>query len=107
MAEEKNTPEGAPTPVPAQTPERALRKESIWEVYYPRSVDGETDGIPLASFPMIIYFWPSLLAMFFCGVTQGITEDGPERDRVGGRRLPVLQPDGDRDRSRSEEVSDH
>lgn len=53
--------------------EPGLRKESIWEVYYPRNVGGEADAIPLASFPMIIYFWPSLLAMLLCGMAQGLT----------------------------------
>ena len=66
----------APHPRAAQ-PAGGPLKESIWEVYYPRNVRGDTDAVPLASFPMIIYFWPSLLAMLFCGVTQGLTGIDP------------------------------
>jgi hypothetical protein len=84
VAEEKNRPgEGTPSPSRAEAPrpERGLRKESIWEVYYPRNVREEADAIPLASFPMIIYFWPSLLAMFLCGVAQSIT--GIDSNTIG------------------------
>ena len=71
MAEAKNDPaEGTPSPPSeaARPAAKGLRKESIWEVYYPRDVRGEADAIPLASFPMIIYFWPSIVAYLFCGV---------------------------------------
>lgn len=46
------------------------RKESVWEVYYPFNADQEKDAVPLASFPMIIYFWPSLVTFLVCGVIQ-------------------------------------
>ena len=86
MTEENNEPEErSPSPPPAETPPsvKGPRKESIWEVYYPRNVLGETDAIPLASFPMIIYFWPSLLAMFFCGVLQRMGVDPNAMGWVG------------------------
>lgn len=78
MAEENDNPEPARSSAPeAPASAKGLRKESIWDVYYPRNVRGETDAIPVASFPMIVYFWPSLLAMFFCGVMQGVTRIDP------------------------------
>ena len=56
-------------------------KESIWEVYYPRNVHEEKEAIPVASFPMIIYFWPTILAMAACGITQAIS--GTESTTIG------------------------
>ncbi|MCP3916444.1 MAG: hypothetical protein GY711_12880 [bacterium] len=46
------------------------KKESIWEVYWPSKYNEDATAIPVASFPMIIYFWPSLFAFLFCGVSQ-------------------------------------
>lgn len=65
MSETPSDPQ--PAQVPTATPRR---KESIWEVYYPFDADGEKDAVPLASFPMIIYFWPSLVAFLVCGIIQ-------------------------------------
>jgi len=65
-------------------PAGAPQKESIWDVYYPRHVGAEMEAIPLASFPMIIYFWPSLLAMLFCGMAQRITDVDPNAIGVIG-----------------------
>lgn len=49
-----------------------LVNESIWEVYYPTGVDEDKRAIPLASFPMIIYFWPSIFVFALCGILQGM-----------------------------------
>lgn len=52
-----------------------LQKESIWEVYYPSNIDQEKQAVPVASFPMIIYFWPSMFIFLLCGILQsfGVT----------------------------------
>ncbi len=52
-----------------------LIKESIWEVYYPTNVDKDKRAVPLASFPMIIYFWPSILVFLACGILQSAGVD--------------------------------
>lgn len=57
--------ESAPPPPPG-----GLVKESIWEVYYPGNVDADKRAIPVASFPMIIYFWPSMIVFLICGILQ-------------------------------------
>jgi len=62
-----DSPSPAPeTPAPeGVTPAASgkIQKESIWEVYYPFNADTDKDAVPVASFPMIIYFWPTLLAL--------------------------------------------
>ena len=65
---EENAPES--TPAPSDSSPTGLKKMSIWEVYYPSNLDEDKEAIPVASFPMIIYFWPSLLAFLFCGILQ-------------------------------------
>jgi len=51
---------------------RGLEKMSIWDVYYPSRPDLDKEAIPVASFPMIIYFWPTLLSFFSCAVLQSV-----------------------------------
>ncbi len=55
----------------------ALRKESIWEVYYPRHVHSDAEAVPIASFPMIIYFWPSMIVLLGCGMLQATSSVAP------------------------------
>lgn len=55
---------------------KPLRKESIWEVYYPFNASEDKDAVPVASFPMIIYFWPAMVAFLVCGVIQ-LIRGGP------------------------------
>ena len=50
-----------------------LKKESIWEVYSPSKDQGDKEAIPVASFPMIIYFWPTMVVFLLCGLLQGLT----------------------------------
>ncbi len=47
------------------------REPSIREIYFPQNVDGHRSSIFVASFPEIIYFWPTLLACFFAALLQG------------------------------------
>lgn len=46
------------------------KKESAWEVFYPRDINADKSAVLVASFPMIIYFWPSLFVLLFCAVLQ-------------------------------------
>jgi hypothetical protein len=55
-----------------------LKKESIWEVYYPRNLDEDKEAVPLASFPMIIYFWPAMIGFLLCGFLQWSTDLPPD-----------------------------
>lgn len=71
------TPPGPETSQPSDS--KPPRKESVWEVYYPFNADQDKDAVPVASFPMIIYFWPSLIAFLVCGVVQLIS-GGPFGD---------------------------
>ena len=66
-APETPTPEGGPP-----TRSGKIQKESIWEVYYPFNSDADKDAVPVASFPMIIYFWPTLVAFLVCGLLQSL-----------------------------------
>jgi len=54
-----------PTPKPGPAP-----RESIWEVYYPKDTVTDRSAVLVASFPMIVYFWPSLFVFLFCGILQ-------------------------------------
>ncbi len=92
MSDERMT---ASTPQPETAPEAAspsgqtaetssakrkpegLKKESIWEVYWPGDPKLDREAIPVASFPMIIYFWPAMLTFLACGVLQKL-EWAPE-----------------------------
>ena len=67
VTDEAAAPEEKPEP-----PKGGLKKESIWEVYYPRGVDEDKRAVPVASFPMIIYFWPSIFIFLACGILQGM-----------------------------------
>lgn len=69
------SPEAAPEPpsAPEAAPaSKGIQKESIWEVYYPFNADADKDAVPVASFPMIIYFWPTLVAFLVCGLLQSL-----------------------------------
>ena len=45
---------------------------SVWEIYFPRRGPDHHGSIYLASFPEIIFFWPVILAAFFCAFLQGV-----------------------------------
>jgi hypothetical protein len=46
------------------------KRESVWEVYFPVRPDEDKEAVPVASFPMIIYFWPTMIAFLMCGTFQ-------------------------------------
>ena len=73
MSEESpSTPAAPPEPKSSS----GVRKESIWQVYFPTRIHEDKLVVPVASFPMIIYFWPSLIAFLACALMQG----GPGAD---------------------------
>ena len=63
---QKSTPEAAPAS------SGRLKKDSIWEVYWPRDINTDKEAIPVASFPMIIYFWPTMIVFLLCALLQGL-----------------------------------
>lgn len=71
MAEEEQA-GGETEPAATQAPEekKGLVKQSRWEVYFTKHVDADMDAIHVASFPMIIYFWPTMLTFLGCGLLQ-------------------------------------
>ncbi len=64
-----STPEAEPKPTPLAKPKH--HKESIWQVYFPTRIHEDKLVVPLASFPMIIYFWPTMLIFLICALVQG------------------------------------
>ncbi len=57
---------------------KTLKKDSVWEVYYPKGASEEKEAVPVASFPMIIYFWPAIATFFLCGLLQASTSVDPQ-----------------------------
>ena len=75
IPEEKSNPEVTDVPKEAPNPQASeasgpIAKESIWDIYYPRNVDQDKQAVLVASFPMIIYFWPSMIAFLSCAFLQ-------------------------------------
>lgn len=67
-----------PTAQPAAAkPEPAVPRASFWEVYFPKRHTGPRETIYVASFPTIIYFWPSIVVLFVCGMLQWLTSISP------------------------------
>ncbi len=73
--------EGAATATSEEHAEKARRdpilKESLWEVYFPRNVHQDKHAVPVASFPMIVYFWPSMIVLLVCGTLQAAGLSSP------------------------------
>ena len=54
----------------AESPSRP--RETPWEVYWPRRGGAERTAIPVASFPPIVYFWPTMIALAAGASLQGL-----------------------------------
>lgn len=67
--QETELPQEKPT-TPDLKPSRPSQKESVWDVFYPRDIHGDKSAVLVASFPMIVYFWPSLFVFLACGLMQ-------------------------------------
>ena len=61
-----NQPETAPASASSKR-----REPSVWEIYVPRKIEGHQDSIYVASFPEIIYLWPTIVVLFLCAFFQG------------------------------------
>ena len=48
------------------------RSGSVRDIYFPRGGPEHRDAIYIASFPEIIYFWPTVCAFFLCAFLQGV-----------------------------------
>ncbi|MDE0897185.1 MAG: hypothetical protein OSB10_11445, partial [Planctomycetota bacterium] len=55
----------------------ALMRESIWDIFYPRNIDSDKQAVLVASFPMIIYFWPTMFTFLSCAILQGTMNISP------------------------------
>ena len=71
MSDEQSTPE-TPTEQPKKETPAGSPEGSRWEVFFPFNVDGDRTAIYVASFPPIIYFWPTIVAFFFSGIMQSV-----------------------------------
>lgn len=60
------------TPAPSSGKASSSQKVSPWEVYWPGDPNVDRDAIPVASFPMIIYFWPAMVTFLICGIVQSL-----------------------------------
>ncbi|MEZ6017405.1 MAG: hypothetical protein R3F49_19990 [Planctomycetota bacterium] len=58
-------------------PKHPTKRDSVWEVYFPFRPDEDKEAVPVASFPMIIYFWPAMVAFLMCGILQGLGWGSP------------------------------
>ena len=48
------------------------KKDSIWEVYWPSKYKGPREALTVASFPPIIYFWPTMVMLLVGGLLQSL-----------------------------------
>jgi hypothetical protein len=48
-----------------------LKSASVWEVYAPRSGPRAHGTVYVASFPPILYFWPTMIVCILAAVSQG------------------------------------
>ena len=69
MTDDNQTNPSTPAPGADKPPHK---KESIWEVYWPKEPNSEREAVPVASFPMIIYFWPTMFMFLACGLLQNL-----------------------------------
>lgn len=56
------------------TRKEGLQRDTAWEVYWPGDPKVDREAVRLASFPMIIYFWPTMLTFLVCGLIQSLHE---------------------------------
>ena len=78
MSQPPNPPTESAPSAPALQSSGRLKKDSVWEVYFPRHIHADKQAVPIASFPMIVYFWPTLLGFFLLGTLQGAFGADPQ-----------------------------
>lgn len=67
----------APAPDTPQEAPTARPTDSAWDVYWPKRDDTRANSVRLASFPLILYFWPTLLTFLACAGLQGLDWAAP------------------------------
>lgn len=70
--QESKAPPEAPPQTSAETSAPKESKESVWEVYWPRKIDGSREAMTVASFPPIVYFWPTMVVLLVGGLLQSL-----------------------------------
>lgn len=60
------------TPSPATEAPKNVRS-SVWDIYFPKSGIGHPGAVYIASFPPIMYFWPTILVALFAAIVQGFS----------------------------------
>ncbi len=80
MSDETQTPAEDPSEesaaATAKKPSKG-KQDSAWEVYWPKQDGSVASSVRLASFPMILYFWPTLLTFIMCASLQGLEWASP------------------------------
>jgi hypothetical protein len=61
----------------AKSESRPSQNPSILEIYFPKRFDGHKEAVYVASFPQIIFFWPTILTLFACALVQTTTTFEP------------------------------
>jgi hypothetical protein len=67
-----------------------VKKASKWEVFFPSRADESRNAIYIASFSPIIYFWPSMLVFFGCGLFQKIGMFPPDSAIPGWLAIAIF-----------------
>jgi hypothetical protein len=53
------------------------RSGSVWEIYFPKRAAGHRASIFIASFPEILYLWPTIVVLYLCAFFQGVAGLSP------------------------------
>lgn len=70
MADE-TTPQNAPSgSTTSGAPSRTAAR--VWDIYFPPKGGVHRESVYVASFPPILYFWPTILTAFFAAFLQGV-----------------------------------
>lgn len=71
-AQSRTQPDAPSTEQLAATTARSSRRPSVWEVYWPPKEMGDRTAIPVASFPPIVYFWPTMIVLLAGALLQSL-----------------------------------
>jgi hypothetical protein len=72
MNEKVEEPAGASKPQDYSS----MKSASVWEVYLPRRGPRAHGTVHVASFPPILYFWPTMIVCIFAAMTQAASGSG-------------------------------
>lgn len=71
-AEPEATETASETVTASEASTAPVREPTRMEVYFPRSIEGDRTAIHVASFPSIVYFWPTIAMFYLCGILQSL-----------------------------------